>query len=437
MKILSITAGAANMYCGSCLRDNSLARELIRQGHDVILLPLYTPTKTDEPNVSQPRVFFGGISIYLEQKMSLFRRTPKLLDRVWDAPPVIAAFAGRGITVDPGDLGALTVSMLEGAEGRQAKEIEKLTEWLATEPRPEVVTLPYTLLIALARPLKRVTGRPVICTLQGEELFLEGLPEPHRSRALTLIRSEVEHVDRFIAVSDYEARFMSSYLGIPEAKIRTVPLGINLDGFEPAERNDGVFRVGYLARVAPEKGLHLLAKAFQLFRAKSDAQVKLEAAGYLAPEHKNYLAGIQAKCPELHYHGEVDRAGKIAFLQSLDVLSVPCTYDEPKGLFVLEALGCGVPVVQPRRGSFPELLGQTQGGLLTEPDSAEALADALLRLVEDASMRRELGRLGMENVRREWTVEIMARRAADVYALKDSSIPSDGAIEGQLPAGAA
>ena len=68
MKILSITAGAGDMYCGSCLRDNALAAELIARGHDVTLLPFYTPTLTDEPNVSAgSRVFFGGISVYLQQ----------------------------------------------------------------------------------------------------------------------------------------------------------------------------------------------------------------------------------------------------------------------------------------------------------------------------------------------------------------------------------
>ena len=79
MKILSITAGAAGMYCGSCLRDNALAAELIAQGHDVVLLPLYTPTLTDEPNVSADKVFFGGISVYLEQSSALFRGMPRFV----------------------------------------------------------------------------------------------------------------------------------------------------------------------------------------------------------------------------------------------------------------------------------------------------------------------------------------------------------------------
>ena len=75
------------MYCGSCLRDNALAAELIARGHDVTLLPVYTPTLTDEPNVSAGRpVFFGGISVYLQQHFAFFRHTPWLLDRLWDSP---------------------------------------------------------------------------------------------------------------------------------------------------------------------------------------------------------------------------------------------------------------------------------------------------------------------------------------------------------------
>ncbi|MBK5294281.1 MAG: glycosyltransferase family 4 protein [Acidobacteriia bacterium] len=424
MKILSITAGAANMYCGSCLRDNALASALIAQGHDVILAPLYTPTRTDEANVSQRKVLFGGISIYLEQLSPLFRNTPRFLDKLWDAPSVINAFAGRGIAVDPAQLGALTVSMLEGSHGHHRKEVDKLSEWLRNEPRPDVVTLPFTLLIALARPLRETTGRPVICSLQGEELFLDNLLEPYRTQALDLIRNQTDQVDAFIAVSNYCARFMAGYLRIPERKIHVVPLGINTEGYSLARPEKArSFRIGYLARIAPEKGLHLLAEAYHLLRSGPDmGMLSLEVAGYLAPEHRKYLDSVRARMrewgieDEFHYRGEVDRQQKVRFLQSLDVLSVPCTYDEPKGLFVLEALANAVPVVQPRRGSFPEMLEQTGGGLLVEPDSAPALADGIRRLREDTSLQLELGRAGYENVHRHWTIGTMAERTLAVYS---------------------
>lgn len=117
---------------------------------------------------------------------------------------------------------------------------------------------------------------------------------------------------------------------------------------------------------------------------------------------------------EFHYRGALDRAGKISFLQNLDVLSVPATYDEPKGLFLLEAMAGGVPVVQPRRGAFPEIIEATRGGILVEPDSAESLAQGIQSLYEDRHLAQELSRNGFEGVRRHYTVEQMADRLLEV-----------------------
>src|SRR5215467_6097766 len=161
MKILAFTAGAAQMYCGSCIRDNALAAELKRLGHDVILLPIYTPTRTDETNVSQHKVFFGGISVFLEQHSAFFRKTPWLLDRLWDSQWALKLASKRSIAVNPRLLGELTVSMLRGEDGFQRKEIRKLTSWLRSEPPPDIVTLPNSLLIGLARSIREAVGRPV------------------------------------------------------------------------------------------------------------------------------------------------------------------------------------------------------------------------------------------------------------------------------------
>ena len=424
MKVLSITAGAGDMYCGSCLRDNNLAAALRRQGHDVILLPLYTPTRTDEDNASRPgRVFFGGISVYLEQLSLLFRHTPKFLDRLWDLPSVISLFTGRGVEVDPKSLGALTVSILEGAAGHQRKEIDSLVEWLRHEPKPDLITLPYTLLISLAKPLKQLTGCPIVCTLQGEELFINGLIEPYRTQALALIRAQIADVDGFIAVSEYGARFMSTYLGIPREKLFTVPLGIPLEGHSLQRRTRNLHRtVGFLGRIAPEKGLHLLADAYKLLRDRPGiGPLRLEAAGYLPPEKKPYLASIEEKFKawgipgEFRYWGEVTREQKPRFLQNADVFSMPATYDEPKGLSILEAMANGVPVVQPRRGSFTEMVQNTGGGILVEPDSAEALAEGLYSILAAPSVALDLGRRAAEAVRQNYSVDRMAECTAEVY----------------------
>ncbi|MGA9771586.1 MAG: glycosyltransferase family 4 protein [Blastocatellia bacterium] len=424
MKLLYITAGAAGMYCGSCLRDNALAAEMMAQGHDVSLVPIYTPTLTDENNVSQEKVFFGGISVYLQQHAAFFRKTPWLLDRLWDSSFALKMASNRSIPVDPRMLGELTVSMLRGEDGYQRKELLKMIHWLQSENVPDVVTLPNSLLIALARPIKEALNRPVCCTLQGEDLFLAGLDSSYRNRALELIRANVEHIDAFIAVSGFYASFMSEYLGIPENKIHTVPLGINLEGYEirPRARSD-VFTVGYFARVAPEKGLHVLCEAYKNLRERaSSPKARLEVAGYLAPEHKPYLSDIERKMKEwgygdeFHYRGVLDKREKIEFLQTLDVFSIPATYDEPKGISVLEAMASGVPVVQPRRGTFPEVIEKTRGGILVEPDKAGSLADGLLQIWQDPSLAEELGRNGYENVRAFYSAPRMADRALEVYA---------------------
>jgi glycosyltransferase involved in cell wall biosynthesis len=423
MKILSITAGAAGMYCGSCLRDNALAAELIAQGHDVILLPLYTPTLTDEPNVSSDKVFFGGISVYLEQKSALFRNTPRFLDRLWDSSYALKRAAKTSISTSPAMLGALTVSMLKGEDGNQRKEFAKLIDWLSHEAPPDVVSLPNSLLISLAKPLKSALNRPVTCTLQGEDLFLDGLPEPYRAEALALIRKQIDHVDLFVAVSDYCARFMSGYLGIPPLKISVVPLGVQLKGYEPDWKfQTNCFTVGYFARVCPEKGLHTLSEAYRYLKEHTDfSGATLEAAGYLAPEHKPYLKKIERQMKdwglghEFQYRGVLNRAQKIDFLRNLNVLSVPGSYNEPKGLYLLEAMANGVPVVQPRRGAFPEILEKTGGGILVEPDSVEALAQGILSLWKDRKYAETLGRRGAAGVREHYSVARMAQRTLEVF----------------------
>jgi len=425
VRILLLTAGAGGMYCGSCLRDNALAAELLALGHDVVLLPVYTPTRTDEENVSEPHVFFSGISVYLEQHVPLLRRTPAILDFIWDTPAVIRLAAGRGVSVEPELLGDLTVSMLRGEHGHQAKEFRKLIGYLKQQPPFEVAMLPNSLLASFAPPLRRELGCPVVCTLSGEDLFLDGLPTPYKMEAKALIARHAPAVARFVATSDYYAGFMAGYLELPRKQIATVPIGIRADGFQPAASRDPQrpFTVGYLARIAPEKGLHLLASAYiRLRRELGLAGARLEAAGYLAPEHRTYLAGVTRALAavgldgEFRCHETIDRARKVAFLQGLDVLSVPSPYAEPKGLYLLEALATGVPVVEPRHGAFPELVEKTGGGVLFAAGDVRELAERLLELARDPARRAELGRRGSEAVRRHYSARQMAERTLEICA---------------------
>ncbi len=408
MRIAYITAGAAGMFCGSCMHDNTLVAALVAAGHDALLVPTYTPIRTDEIDVSQKRVFFGGINVYLQESSRSFAIPRGCFDRVLDARRLLGWVSRFAVNTKYEDLGELTVSMLQGEHGHQRKEVAKLVRWLKREIKPEVVSLTNVLLSGMVHEVKRMLGVPVLGTLQGDDIFLDALPEPWRGRALTLIRDHCREVDGFIATSGYYADFMSAYLAIPRERIHVVYPGLNLRGHggARAERNGTPFTIGFFARICPEKGLHLLAEAFCLMQQQPGAPpARLCVSGWLGENQRPYLettrrllaaAGLADR---FAYVASPDHASKVRFLQGLDVLSVPTTYREPKGLYVLEALANGVPVVQPRHGSFPELIEATGGGLLVSPDDAADLAVALRRLADDAGHRLELGRKGQEAVR--------------------------------------
>src|SRR5271170_5100452 len=153
MKLVYVTAGAAGMFCGSCMKDNTLVSALTRQGHDALLVPTYTPITTDEEDVSQKRIFFGGINVFLQQKSALFRKTPGFLDRMLDGRRLLNWASRFAVKTQPQMLGELTISMLKGEHGFQKKEIDKLVTWLAAEIKPQIVNLTNVLLSGMVHTL--------------------------------------------------------------------------------------------------------------------------------------------------------------------------------------------------------------------------------------------------------------------------------------------
>jgi glycosyltransferase involved in cell wall biosynthesis len=425
MKIAYVTAGAAGMYCGSCMKDNTLVSALTRQGHDALLIPTYTPIRTDEEDVSQGRVFFGGINVFLQQKSGLFRHTPWLFDRLLDFPRLLNWVSRFAIHTRADRLGGLTISMLLGRSGKQRKEVRKLVRWLATDFRPDVVVLTNVLLSGIVPGLRAEWGGPVFGTLQGDDIFLEALPPDDRRRAIELIRKNCDNVDGYLATSGYYADFMAGYLGLPRERMHVVYPGIDLTGHSgPSEfRDRPPYSVGYFARICPDKGFHNFVDAYIRLRRMSDTPpTRLRVSGWLGENYRPFFDGQMRMLAEAGLAGEIEHvecpthADKVRFLQSLDVLSVPTTYREPKGIYVLEALANGVPVVQPRHGSFPEVIAATGGGLLVEPEDPAALAIGIRQLLSDPPLRRRLGEDGQKAVRARFTAEQMARETAAILA---------------------
>jgi len=425
MKIAYIAAGAAGMYCGSCIRDNTLAKALIARGHEVALIPTYTPLRTDEPNVAIDKVFYNGINVFLEQKFSWIRSGRISLDRWLNSNRVLNYLSKLNASTNAKDLGELTVSMLRGEDGNQARELEKLVSWLRDEYKPQCIQLTNSMLAGMAKRLKEEVKVPVLCALQGEDIFLDDLTDPYRSQAMELLQEKVRDCDALVATSDFYAGYMAKYLRVPRDTIHTVKLGLNLDGHGAAkmEKSNDRLTIGYLARVCPEKGLHLLLDAFiKIRKTHPNLNVCLKAAGYLGARDKAYLNDLIQKAQQLglgsdfEYIGEVSREEKISFLNSLDVFSVPTPYREPKGLFLLEALANEIAVVQPDHGAFPEMIEATGGGLLVEPNNSERLADGLLELLKDAAKRREFGKAGSAGVKEHYTDVQMAIASEKLYS---------------------
>jgi glycosyltransferase involved in cell wall biosynthesis len=440
MNIVQITPGAGAMYCGNCFRDNALVRELRRQGHSVLMVPLYLPLTLDEEDQTNGTpIFFNGVNVYLEQKSAWFRHAPNWVHRLFASPKLLKWASGRAAKTRAADVGDITLSMIRGEHGNQARELEELIAFLKTHHRPDVICLSNALLAGLARRLKSELGAPVACVLQGEDTFLDALPESHRELTWKTLAERCADIDLFIPPTHYFANAMRSRLNLPPDRVRVIYDGINLDGYEPVQ--DSKFKVqssvnptlGYFARMCREKGLDTLVEAFILLKERNRVKnLKLKVGGGCGPADLPLVEALRDRLKakvfldDVSFHPNVDRAGKLAFLRSLSVFSVPALYGEAFGLYVVEAMASGVPVVQPRHAAFPELVEVSGGGVICEPGDPKALADALEPLLLNPDFARALGEAGRKSVLERFNAAEMARRTATAFeeiALNGAALP--------------
>ncbi len=427
MKYAYIATGAANMYCGSCMRDNTLVSAIKALGHDITMLPMYTPLRVDEENVSEEHVFYGGIEAYLLQqfpKRSIWRDMALKVSSSQAILKMLPHF-DIGSNVDPAQNAEMTLSMLRGEMGNQSPLLKEMVDWMTASLQPDLVHVTNTLISGVVPAIKKRLNVPVVCGLHGEDIFIDGLPDPYREQALDLIRENCQKIDHFIAISQYYADYYAPLVGIEPEKITVVRPGIALKDYGLDLWKNGAdmpLTIGYLARISPEKGLHLLAEAFiQLCHSGLFPNLRLKASGYLSRVHDGYVKGIRARVDEagvgdrVEILGTVDRQQKLDFLQSIDLFALPTIYRDPKGLPVLEALANGVPVVQPNHGAFPEIIKATGGGLLHQPEDTQDLAAKLASLLANAAWRQELGERGRTAVHAHFSDQRMATETIQAY----------------------
>jgi glycosyltransferase involved in cell wall biosynthesis len=427
MNIVHITAGAGGMFCGICLRDNALVAALRKLGHHATMVPLYLPLTLDEEDQSAGTpIFFSGINVYLEQKSALFREAPDWFRHLMAARPLLKWVGAKAAKTRPENLGDLTLSMLRGEDGFQSRELDELITWLHTQPKPDVVCLSNALLVGLARKIKTELGTPVVCMLQGEVDYLDALLPEYRTQCWKTLSERAKGVDLFGAASRYFGDLMSKRMNLTADRVKVVYSGINLDGFsdsQPASSATGTSApvLGYFARMCPEKGLDTLVDSYIQLRQRDRIKgLHLRIGGGCGAADQQFVNSLRQRLSEsgflkdVEFFPNLDRAEKVKFLQSLSIFSVPARCTEAFGLYAIEAMAAGVPVVQPRTGAFPEIIEATGGGISYEGDS-NALAVALEELLSDPERARALGRAGKRAALEKFSAEAMSRSVLDFY----------------------
>lgn len=413
MNFTFLVPGTGNFHCGSCLRDIWLARELIRRGHPVTILPLYLPLVHDlegdlEGMEHHHPILLGGLSLYLKHRFKLFRPCPGFITRCLNRPFLLRLLSRFSGATKASKLGELTLSMLSGRDGHLRSEFEQLSAWLESQPAPDIFVLSNALLSSIA-PLLSKFNKPILCTLQGEDHYIESLKPEHGAEVWQLIAKNGQFIDTWLPVSNFHRDKILRQMPEIRSKCQLLYNGIPLETTPP--ETSSVPTLGYMARLTPDKGLDLLLEAFETL-SETHPDLRLELIGAQTPHDKIHLDHLLRARTHLTARIRVfpnpGRQQKFERMKRWNVMSVPTLYEESFGLYLLEAWQFGIPVVQPRHGAFPELLETTGGGLLCRPNDAVDLATHISRLLAQPELARQLGRSGQTAVSDYFSIAKMA-----------------------------
>ena len=430
MRIFQLTPGSGNnFYCENCLRDLTLVKAMMRAGHEMTLVPMYLPVEMDAAvsAVSSP-LFMGGVNVYLQQKFSVFRKTPRWLDAWFDNPKLLRRVGKLSGMTTSKELGKTTLSMLQGEHGKQQKEIIRIADWLAgLEHKPEVVIISNILLAGLAPIIKEKLKVPVVCLLQDEEGFLDTLPEPYRQQSWQLVREKAKSFDLFISVSDYYQDVMLRRLKDMPANIESLPIGIDTEAFTVADQMPEIPTLGYLSKMCYDHGLDILINAVHLLRRdKRLGNIQLRITGGSGPADGIFLKKMRQRIASLHlsecveFVDDYDTGSRKDFLKSLSLMVLPSRKPLAYGLCTVESLASGVPFVTPQLGVFTELANKTQAGILYGPNNPVKLAETLRPLLLEPHMIHQLGQKGVAAVKEMYSIDGTAKRMTELF---DSLLP--------------
>ena len=424
MKITYIVPGfGGTFYCGNCLRDSAFSNALKAQGHDSVTLPLYLPHSIEDfAHQKEVPVFYGAVNIYLKQNFKLFRKMPKWLYDFFNAPFILKFAAKKSGSTRASGLEEMTISMLKGADGNQNQELEQLIDFLKHHEKPDVVHLSNALLMGVAARIRDEVKVPVFCTLQDEDVWIDAMKPEYQSKLWKLMGEKAKDIDGFIAVSDYFKKLMMTKMEIPEEKISVIPLGVDPKLYKVVSPNLNPPTIGFLSRMCENNGFEILVDAFILLKRKSGFEpIKLVLTGGKTSDNNKFIAQQMKKLEENNMLQDVEiiedfRPAELHnFFEKISLLSVPVLKGEAFGLFQLEALAAGIPIVQPALGAFPEVVKLSKAGENYSPNTAEALAEKWAEVLSNPEKLKEMSQNGRKAVEEIFNLEITTRTLVGVY----------------------
>lgn len=424
MKIINIVPGfGGTFYCGNCLRDGAYVNALREAGHDAIVLPMYLPLTAfaNKPDEGFP-VFYGAVNIYLRQQFPLMRHMPGWLENFFDSGPVLKFAAGKSGSTRAHGLEKLTESMLLGEKGYQHHELDHLVDFLKNHQKPDIVHFSNALLLGLAKRIREEVGVPVVFSLQDEDVWVDAMEESWRERIWQLMEEKSKDVDAFVAVSSYFADVMREKMYIPQNKIHVVHIGVKPEQYICSSPATSPPAIGYLSRICEENGFEILVDAFIRLKAEPRfSNLVLKATGGMTGDDKSFLNRQLKKAEQKKLSKSIQiipdftPESLTGFFKSLSVLSVPVQKGEAFGLYQIEALASGVPLVQPDLGAFPEIIKATGGGVLYHPNTADALAEKLAEVLSDPVRLMQMSSAGRKSVEEKFDCKKLTKKMLEVY----------------------
>jgi glycosyltransferase involved in cell wall biosynthesis len=425
MKIIYlITGSGGSFYCGNCYRDMLYVRAIRRvPGISASAIPLYLPPdKSNTETGFDDKVFFGAISMYIREKVNIFRNMPSFLDKFFDMSPFLKLAAKLSGTTRTEGLEELTLNMIEGDNAFKPAEVKRLVKYIEASGKPDIIHLSNALILGLARQLKKHMDVKVVCSLLNEDDWIDDMVEPFKSKAWKLIAREAEYVDRFVSPSSYYKDMFIGKTGISGDNIDIVPLGFDPEGYNAEIKGPHPPALGYFSRVNEHNGFDKIIDAFIIMKDKNTVpDLTLNVCGGFTGDDKLFISSQIQKIRSSGYQKSVkifpefQGNKKAEFFSTVDVISVPVRKYDGYGLYILEANIAGVPVVQPATGAFPEIIAATGGGITYEPDTSESLAEALTKILTDKNLREDLSKKGYAGVRSELSLGNMSKGLETLY----------------------